>query len=160
VKLDTIDPLLAQAAFLESVSASLEAAGVRRAVHLHPGLSPALVQDLATRLERRWALIFIDGDHQAPGPVQDAMSCAAFAEADAMVLFHDLVAPDVAQGLDYFRGEGWQTMVYHTMQIMGVAWRGKVQPVAHEPDPRVRCELPEHLRGYRASGVPGGGEAT
>jgi len=124
VELDAIDPLLAKADFLESVSASLDAAGVRRAVHLHPGSSPGLVQEVATRPERRWALIFIDGDHQRPGPVQDAMACAAFAEADAMVLFHDLAAPDVAQGLDYFRDQGWQTMIYHTMQIMGVAWRG------------------------------------
>jgi len=152
VELDVIDPLLARADFLQSVTASLEAAGVRQAVHLHAGHSPELVQELAGRLQRRWAFIFSDGNHQAPAPLRDAMTCAQLAEPDAMVMFHDLAAPDVAQGLDYFRGQGWRTMVYHTMQIMGVAWRGGVQPVPHQPDPRFRWQLPDHLADGPATG--------
>ena len=36
-------------------------------------------------------------------------------------------------------------MVYQTMQIMGVAWRGDIQPVEHQPDPQVNWVLPKHL---------------
>jgi hypothetical protein len=62
-----------------------------------------------------------------------------------MVLFHDLASPDVAQGLEYFRRQGWQIRVYDTMQIMGVAWRGNVRPIVHRPDPSIRWVTPTHL---------------
>lgn len=41
--------------------------------------------------------------------------CAAHAADDAMVPFHDLVAPSVAAGLRHLRGRGWQVLVYRTM---------------------------------------------
>ncbi|NER93585.1 MAG: hypothetical protein F6J86_07060 [Symploca sp. SIO1B1] len=39
------------------------------------------------------------------------------------------------------------------MQIMGVAWRGKVEPVIHQPDPKITWPLPKHLQGYAISGI-------
>jgi HEAT repeat protein len=36
---------------------------------------------------------------------------------------------------------------------MGVAWRGNVTPVPHQPDPRVEWSLPAHLRGHPVSGT-------
>jgi hypothetical protein len=44
-------------------------------------------------------------------------------------------------------------MVYQTMQIMGIAWRGQVNPVRHIPDPRVNWTLPNHLQSFMVSGV-------
>ncbi len=44
-------------------------------------------------------------------------------------------------------------MVYQTMQIMGVAWRGNVEPVRHQPDPKIEWRLPEHLQHYSVSGL-------
>ena len=70
-----------------------------------------------------------------------------------MVVFHDLASPDVERGLDVLRREGWSVLVYQTMQIMGVAWRGQVRPVAHTPDPSVIWSLPLHLAEYRVSGA-------
>jgi predicted O-linked N-acetylglucosamine transferase (SPINDLY family)/glycosyltransferase involved in cell wall biosynthesis len=153
VELDVIDPLLGRADFYESVSNSLQCAGVLNSVNLIAGFSPQKVEELATQLQRRWALIFIDGEHAAPGPIQDAIVANKVAEADAIVLFHDLPSPDVAQGLDYLRQNGWNTMVYQTMQIMGVAWRGNVEPVKHIPDPKVKWHLPEHIKHYSVSGI-------
>lgn len=134
---------------MESVRASLDAAGVMAHVHLHAGSSPQGVVGLAR--EGGWSLIFVDGDHDGPAPLRDAEVCAQHAAADAMVLFHDLASPDVARGLDYFRRQGWRTRVYQTMQIMGVAWRGNVQPVPHQPDPKVQWRLPPHLAGFDVS---------
>ncbi len=62
-----------------------------------------------------------------------------------MVLFHDLVYPAVAEGLRFFQQAGWNVKIYQTQQIMGVAWRGDVAPVAHIPDPSVNWTVPEHL---------------
>lgn len=151
VKLDVIDPILAEPVAMESVAQSLAAAGVRERVNLIPGYSPQAVEELAQREQRRWSLLFIDGDHEAPGPLKDAIACEPFAEPDALIIFHDLASPAVAEGLHYLRDRGWQTLVYQTMQIMGIAWRGNVQPVAHQPDPAIDWLLPEHLQGYTVS---------
>jgi hypothetical protein len=98
--------------------------------------------------------VFIDGNHEAPCPLLDAQVCEQFVEPDALVLFQALAVPAVAQGLDYLRSRGWQTLIYQTTQMMGAAWRGNVRPVEHHPDPRVSWPpLPEHLHGYAVSGM-------
>lgn len=153
VELDVVDPLLTRSEFHQSVTNSLRAAGVLDSVNLVAGCSPQKVQELAAQLQRKWSLIFIDGDHEEPGPLHDAIACEQLAEADAMIVFHDLNSPDVAQGLDYLKQRGWNTLVYQTMQIMGVAWRGNVEPVRHQPDPKVYWKLPEHLQHYSVSGL-------
>jgi hypothetical protein len=146
VLLDVVDPLLDRPEFHGTVVDSLSRAGVRDQVNLTAGTSPEKVRELAEREGRRWSMIFIDGNHEPPCPLNDTIGCEEFAAADAMILFHDLASPDVAAGLDYLRGRGWQTMVYQTMQIMGVAWRGNVRPVSHIPDPSVSWPWPAHLR--------------
>ena len=83
--------------------------------------------------------------------VRDAEACAAHAEEDALILFHDLAAPAVGAALDRLRERGWQTVVYHTMQIMGAAWRGRAASVAHTPDPAVEWRLPAHLQEHPVS---------
>jgi hypothetical protein len=154
VQLDIIDPVLAQADFAATVSQSLEAAGVRSQCQLIGGMSPEEVHRLG-RAGKRWSLIFIDGNHEAPGPEQDAVAVEAYAEPDAAILFHDLAAPAVADGLRHLRNTGWNVLVYLTMQIMAVAWRGKVQPLHHVPDPVVvNFPIPDHLAEFPISGLP------
>jgi predicted O-methyltransferase YrrM len=148
VALDVVDPALADPQVYASVDQSLRSAGVRSNVSLYPGYSPAKVEEIAKTENRRWSLIFIDGDHTSPAPLQDAQVAERYAADDALILFHDLASPDVAEGLNYLRDRGWNTMIYQTMQIMGVAWRGNVKPVEHIPDPAVNWTLPEHLKDY------------
>lgn len=152
VQLDVIDPLLAQPEFYDSVSSCLESANVLDLVNLIAGYSPAKLEEFASQINYKWSLIFIDGNHEAPGPLDDAIACERLADEDALILFHDLASPDVSQGLDYFKDKGWNTMIYQTAQIMGVAWRGNVEPIEHQPDPRVQWSLPEHLQDYMVSG--------
>lgn len=148
VILDAIDPILENPTAHESVNYSLRLAGVRSNVNLYPGYSPGKVEEIAQQEDRRWSLIFIDGNHDSPAPLQDAQVAERYAAEDALILFHDLASPDVAEGLNYLRDRGWNTMIYQTMQIMGVAWRGNVRPVEHIPDPAVNWTLPEHLKDY------------
>lgn len=152
VELDVIDPMLEKQLFYESVTDSLQSAGVKESVNLIPGYSPQKVEELANKLQRKWSLIFIDGHHEAPAPLNDTIIAEQVAEADALILFHDLASPDVGEGLDYLKEKGWNTMVYQTMQIMGVAWRGNVEPVIHQPDDKINWRLPPHLRKYTVSG--------
>lgn len=148
VILDVVDPILENPLAYESVNQSLCSAGVRSNVNLYPGYSPEKVEEIAQQEDRRWSLIYIDGNHDSPAPLQDAQVAEQYAAEDALILFHDLASPDVAEGLNYLRDRGWNTMIYQTMQIMGVAWRGNVRPVEHIPDPAVNWTLPEHLKDY------------
>jgi cephalosporin hydroxylase len=163
VNLDIIDPLLSQSPNQESVISSLEAAskefGTFGKVRLIAGYSPQKVEEIAMQEKLTWSLIFIDGNHDAPYPLHDTIGCEKYAEPDAMIIFHDLASPHVAAGLDYLRDRGWKTMIYHTMQIMGVAWRGNVEPVIHEPDPSIDWQLPAHLAGHLVSGSKYSGQA-
>jgi glycosyltransferase involved in cell wall biosynthesis/regulator of replication initiation timing len=148
---DVVDPILAKSDFAESVRRSCESAGVLDAVAFHPGLSPAAVDALGRTSGKRWSLIFVDGDHEGDAPRLDAEVAMRHAADTAMVLFHDLACPSVAEGLGVLRNAGWHTMVYQTMQIMGVAWRGNIEPPEHFPDPNVFWTLPNHLCGYNVS---------
>ena len=157
VNLDIVDPMLDKPEFQQSVINSLQATtritGISTEVSINAGYSPQAVLNLASQHERKWSLIFIDGNHDTPGPLNDAIACEPLAEDTAMVLFHDLASPDVAQGLDYLQQKGWKTMVYQTMQIMGVAWRGDIEPVKHQPDPQVNWVLPKHLAHHPVSNL-------
>jgi predicted O-methyltransferase YrrM len=148
LEVDVIDPILENPEFFESVRDSLEQAGVLSSVRLIPGSSPDRVEELAKQEQRRWSFMFIDGNHEAPHPLNDVKLCEQFAEADALVLFHDLVSPGVGEALDYMRSKGWNVVIYHTAQIMGAAWRGNVEPVRHQPDPTICWQTPSHLRSY------------
>jgi glycosyltransferase involved in cell wall biosynthesis/predicted O-methyltransferase YrrM len=152
VLVDAIDPVLGNPDYLRSVRASLQAAGVANHVNLLAGASPHAVENFGWDHGRKWSLFFIDGNHDGAAPIADAGVCAQFAEPDALILFHDLASPDAARGLEYLRYRGWNTMIYSTMQIMGVAWRGAVAPVQHLPDPQLTLPIPEHLRNSPVSG--------
>jgi glycosyltransferase involved in cell wall biosynthesis len=149
--LDAVDPIFAEPDFNESIRKSCSAAGVFDSVAFHVGRSPGMVDELAGKTGKKWALIFIDGDHEGDAPRLDAEAAMRHAAETAMVLFHDLASPYVAAGLDAMRNCGWRTMVYQTMQIMGVAWRGDVEPPEHFPDPGIFWTLPQHLAGYHVS---------
>jgi len=154
-ELDIIDPLFANPVNAESVRSSLAWAAKRSPssakAFTYAGFSPAKLAELAAAEGRKWDFAFIDGDHEGDGPLRDAQECEKHLRDDSVVLFHDLSSPFVAKGLDHFRDRGWNTKIYNTMQIMGVAWRGNVSPVDHQPDPQVQWEIPEHLDGYEVS---------
>jgi len=145
VRLDVIDPLLANPNVVNSVAESLGGAGVRQRVTLHAAASPDAVHALG-RQGKRWSLIFIDGDHEFPGPMRDAAACERYAAADAAILFHDVNAPAVAEGVYFLKDRGWNVRLYHTSQIMAVAWRGSVEPLDHLPDPQAAWPIPDHLK--------------
>jgi len=150
VRLDVVDPLLRDPGVIDSVTNSLISAGLVDDCRLWPMASPDAVRAIAESENRRWSLVFIDGDHAGEAPRRDAEACEPFLEADALVLFHDLLSPDVAAGLRFFRERGWRTRIYRTNQVMGAAWRGAAEPVEHIPDPALPQELPAHLADWTA----------
>lgn len=152
LQLDVIDPVLADSEHEASVRDALEGAGVSDRVRLFRSRSPQAVEQLARARGERWNFFFIDGDHEAPAPEQDARICLQYAADDALFVFHDLVSPDVEKGLAVLSEAGFKTMIYETMQIVGIAWRGNVTPVRHLPDPAHEWSLPRHLLKYPVAG--------
>jgi hypothetical protein len=150
--LHVIEPLLADPDWRAEFASITRGAGGETMTTLIPEKSPAAVTRLGAS-GLRWSFAFIDGDHDGDAPTQDALACAAYMEATAMVLFHDLVSPYVAKGLRALESRGWNVMAYQTAQMLGVAWRGEVAPVAHKPDPTQVWRVPDHLRGIPISGV-------
>ena len=159
---EVIDPVLQDEVFAADVKGSLGRAGVLDAVVWHDGYSPGVVEEISRASGKRWALAFVDGDHGGEAPRKDALAVAEFAADDAMIVFHDLMSPDVADGMRALREQGWRVRLYQTMQIMGAAWRGDVKPVDHVTDPNEDWEYPAHLADLLtssyATGVPKAGE--
>ena len=153
--LHVIEPLLADPEWRAEFAATVEKAGGARTAILVPDKSPEAVERLGAE-GVRWAFAFIDGDHDGDAPTRDALAVSRFLEETAMVLFHDLVSPHVAGGLRALQKEGWNVMAYQTAQMVGVAWRGEVAPIAHKPDPSQSWSVPDHLRDLAISGVSAG----
>lgn len=149
VLLDVVDPAHDDPEIRASVEESLRRCGVAERVNLTRGRSPDSLADL----KQRWSLFFIDGDHEAPAPLRDTVAALAYATDDCAFVFHDLASPAVAAPLRFLQEMGFQVVLYQTAQIMGLAWRGDVKPVAHVPDPEVAWQLPPHLSGLPISGV-------
>ncbi len=152
--LHVIEPLLVDPVWRAEFEEMARAAGGGETAILVPETSPEAVVRLGGAGER-WSFAFIDGDHDGEAPTRDALACAPYLEPTAMVLFHDLVSPHVARGLRALESGGWNVMAYQTAQMLGVAWRGEVAPVAHKPDPSQQWRVPDHLKGIPISGVVG-----
>jgi predicted O-methyltransferase YrrM len=148
--LHVVEPLLADAEWRGEFAAAVAGAGAADRAILIAGTSPEEVVRLGEAGER-WSFAFIDGDHDGQAPTNDALACEPYLEPTAMVVFHDLVSPHVAAALRALDARGWKTMVYQTAQIMGVAWRGDIAPVAHTPDPAQKWSVPDHLSGFAFS---------
>jgi hypothetical protein len=149
--LHVVEPLLANADWRGEFEAVVRGAGGTASTLRVPGKNPAEVARLGAA-GARWSFAFIDGDHDGEAPRNDALACAPYLETTAMVVFHDLVSPHVAAGLRALAARGFSVMAYQTAQMMGVAWRGAIAPVAHKPDPAQHWQVPDHLTGIRISG--------
>lgn len=149
----TIDPVLSGLPQGESCRASLrETDTIERVEFIGDYSHPALARLAASGL--RASGIFIDGDHVADAPLQDAIDAQSIAADDCLIIFHDLVLPNIATALTWLGNNGWQCGIHYTAQFIGVAWRGNSRPIYCQPDSQVdwntviRARYP-HLARFR-----------
>jgi hypothetical protein len=154
LELDVIDPILGNSEILQDITASINSAkevfGTISQITLVPGSGSSAIDELGAQLQRCWALIFIDSSLDVLSTLAMAIACEKYTEPNAMIVFQNLVSQDVCQGFNYLKQKGWQTRIYQTASIIGVAWRGKIEPVNHQSDPEIAWELPKHLENYVA----------
>ncbi len=74
---------------------------------------------------------FIDGNHDSPCPLNDAMNCARYAAADASIVFHDAYGKPIRDGAVWLMHNGWKARWYDTACGMIVCWRGNFVPPDH-----------------------------
>jgi glycosyltransferase involved in cell wall biosynthesis len=150
---DVIDPAHDDPVVRALVESALEDCEVSGRVRLHGGSSPASVATVAAAGPEPWRLVFVDGNHDHPGPVEDVLACLPHVADDAAFVLHDLAAPDVGRAFRLLGRHGFHLAIYQTAQILGIAWRGDVAPVPHVPDPAVDWQVPAHLAGIPVVGV-------
>jgi hypothetical protein len=134
-----VDPVLDGAPQGDACRDSLRRAGLIDRIRLIPGFSPAAVKPLMNEA-RAWNGFFIDGDHEGDAPLCDVQTCSRGAAADCLIVLHDAIQPNIANALSWLKENGWECGVHYTSQFLGVAWRGKMTPLRHIPDPRVNWE--------------------
>jgi len=145
VRLDSIDARFAQQPVYDSVVESHARTHPVAHVTLVIGQAPFAVHEMARIKPELWSLFLIHGEHEADGPLNDTIACLRYAAADCAMVFHGLASPHMTRAVSHLKSLGWHVRVYHTAQIMAVAWRGNVTPVIHQPDPRVIWEIPAHV---------------
>ena len=143
--MDYIDPAFSESIRREQIAEVLKAVDGAGTWRFWPGQSPELVPVASAADSRPYSFVFIDGDHDGPAPARDAIEVERYCADDAVIVFHDMASPDVAQGLSALRVRGWSTCVFNTMQILGIAWRGCVSIPRHVSDPNTTPLYEQHL---------------
>lgn len=79
----------------------------------------------------------IDGNHDEPEPLRDAIGAAERAKENAIVVIHDFLGPATWQAADFLLTRGWHGKLYYTPNMMAVCWRGFGDSIApfHRMDP-------------------------
>lgn len=104
---------------------------------------PFTSAEFLKRMAYRGALFsgfVIDGDHDEPQPLRDALGCLRCAERDAMILFHDgRGAPILHAVTELVERYGFKAKAYWTPNVVFCCWRGneKFVPPEHTPDPLI-----------------------
>lgn len=136
IKMDVIDPGLGGSFQGDTVRAALRAAELAESVNLVSGYSPGAVHELGRR-GARWSFCFVDGDHDGDAPRVDLEAVSAYCTPDAIIVCHDASLKNIYRAIGDLKGRGWEVRYLHTAVGLGVAWRGRVTPPPHKPDPAV-----------------------
>lgn len=148
LRLDFVDPEFSKPQREAAIRAVFDAVPGAQPYRLWAGFSPQIVPEARASAPEPWSFAFIDGNHDGDGPRDDANAVLKFLADDALVVFHDLTSPYVERGLAAIRDAGFSVRLFNTMQILGVAWRGDVQPPEHLADPNVPGIFAPHLQKY------------
>ncbi len=94
----------------------------------------------------------IDGCHDSPDPLNDAMGAHAHAKPDCIIMLHDFQGWPVRDAVRWLMDNGWRCRVYWTPNQVACCWRGHGKrtekqhgayttwgwlPPDHVPDPAI-----------------------
>jgi predicted O-methyltransferase YrrM len=86
--------------------------------------------------------VFIDGDHGAPNPLDDANRAHAMLKTSGFIGFHDAIGGPVHDGVSYLLNRGFKAKLYWTSAaLMVICWRGTFAPPDYTPDAKLSVLL-------------------
>lgn len=142
-KVLAIDPLLGRKEFRQRLFENLSHCSQELHVVPYAGTSNLFFTRFASRRMRsRFSGVVIDGDHDAPHPLEDARNATDVLTDDGVVLFHDAIGGPVQDAVDFLISIGFRYRLYLTPHVVAVCWRGGhfEQPL-HVPNPSVQAAL-------------------
>lgn len=88
---------------------------------------------------RKYAGFVIDGNHDYPYPLMDAVNAYRFRAEGCVILMHDYWGKPIRDAADWLRIYGFQNKVYYTPNGVCLCWRGLPDFVApeHVRDPQI-----------------------
>lgn len=95
--------------------------------------------------------VVVDGDHNAPCPLNDATLAHLHLTDPGVILFHDAIGGPVWDGVYYLLDQGYKCKMYFTPHMVACCWRGDWTPPVHVPDPAIpwREIQANHMRGFQ-----------
>lgn len=145
LRLDCVDTAFDDPTRIAAVSQALDSVPCAGTYRLWAGASPGILAKVRAADPDPFAFAFIDGNHDGDAPAEDARAVIPLMAEDACVVFHDMTSPHVAAGLEACARAGFRTRLWNTQQILGVAWRGNVDPPEHVADPNTLEIFYPHL---------------
>lgn len=90
----------------------------------------------------RFVGFVIDGCHDAPEPLNDAMGCVKLAKPNCVIMFHDFYGQPVQDAVTWLmREQGFHCRIYWTPNGVACCWREQgvpfFLPPDHVPDPAI-----------------------
>lgn len=84
----------------------------------------------------KYAAFVIDGDHDEPQPLYDAVNCYRIAQPDCIMVLHDGRGKPIQDAVVWLLDQGFKSKFYYTPAGMFVCWRGFEgwEPPVHQPD--------------------------
>lgn len=116
---------------------NIAAAGLSSSIALFAGIS----REFFASAEQRFDGVSIDGDHDAPAPLDDARDALAHLKPQGVILLHDFIGEPVRQAVRFLLTQGLRCRVYLTPHLVAACWCGDLQMPTHEPDPAVRAQI-------------------
>lgn len=83
--------------------------------------------------------VVIDGNHEGPFPLRDAITAHGATHDDCVILLHDMWGAPIRHAASWLLDTGYQGKIYLTPNGVGVFWRGLPDfvPPEHVPDPAI-----------------------
>lgn len=87
----------------------------------------------------------IDGSHDDPDPLIDAVGAARHLANTGVVIFHDFIGQPVREAVTWLMNHGFRMRLYYTPHLVACCWRGDFKPPDHVPDPELLPRLTPHI---------------
>lgn len=122
-----VDPEYCHDYFSDRLNQNLD--GIRKQMNGRCGRfypAPMTSQDLFAKMhpDSKYDGFVIDGNHDAPYPLKDAIGAAEHSLESAVIVFHDFMGRPIRDGVRYLIENGWKCRVYWTPNGVALCWRG------------------------------------